>query len=51
VAELNGTEHAAEMVPGENGQFDVLADDELVFSKDAEGGRWPEPGEILARLT
>jgi hypothetical protein len=38
------------MVAGEQSQFDVLAGDELVFSKQGEG-RWPEPGEILARLT
>jgi selT/selW/selH-like putative selenoprotein len=49
VAEINGTEHSAEMTSGENGQFDVLVDDELVFSKKREG-RWPELIEILAAL-
>ena len=39
----------AEATPGGNGQFDVFVDDELVFSKKAEG-RFPENGEILARL-
>jgi hypothetical protein len=49
VAELNGTEHAAEMVPGEKSQYDIFVDDELVFSKQAEG-RWPELREILEKL-
>jgi predicted Rdx family selenoprotein len=49
VAEINGTEHTAEMVSGEKSQFDVLVDDELVFSKQQEG-RWPELVEILAAL-
>jgi predicted Rdx family selenoprotein len=49
VAEINGTEHSAEMVSGENGQFDVFADQALVFSKRREG-RWPELTEILAAL-
>jgi selT/selW/selH-like putative selenoprotein len=34
---------------GETGQFDVVADGELVFSKQ-QAGRFPEPGEILAAL-
>ena len=34
---------------GENGQFDVLVDGELVFSKKREG-RFPEHDEIIARL-
>jgi Rdx family len=49
VAELNGTEHTAEMVPGEKSQYDIFVDDELVFSKQAEH-RWPELAEILAKL-
>jgi len=49
VAELNGTVHSAEMAAGEKSQFDVLIDDELVFSKQREG-RFPELAEILARL-
>ena len=49
MAELGGTEHTAEMVPGEKSQFDVLVDDELVFSKQREG-RWPELHEILTAL-
>jgi predicted Rdx family selenoprotein len=46
---LNGTGHDAEIVPGEKSQYDVLADGELVFSKQREG-RWPEPQEILRAL-
>jgi hypothetical protein len=49
VAELNGTEHTAEMLPGAKSQYDIFVDDDLVFSKQAEG-RWPELGEILAKL-
>ena len=49
MAEINGTEHTAEMVSGEKSQFDVLVDDALVFSKQREG-RWPELAEILAAL-
>jgi predicted Rdx family selenoprotein len=49
VAEINGTVHTAEMAPGENSQFDVLVDDQLVFSKQREG-RWPELQEILSAL-
>jgi hypothetical protein len=37
------------MVSGEHSQFDVFADDALVFSKQHEG-RWPELAEILAAL-
>jgi predicted Rdx family selenoprotein len=50
VAELNGTGHSAEMTAGETSQFDVIADDELVFSKQREG-RFPELAEILHSLT
>jgi hypothetical protein len=49
VAELNGTEHTAEMVPGEKSQFDVLIDDHLAFSKQ-RAGRYPELSEILTAL-
>jgi predicted Rdx family selenoprotein len=49
VAELNGTEHTAEMISGENSQFDILVDGTLVFSKQREG-RWPQVAEILAAL-
>jgi hypothetical protein len=37
------------VTPGRKSQFDVLADGELIFSKQAEG-RFPEHDEILARL-
>jgi selT/selW/selH-like putative selenoprotein len=36
-------------VPGATGQFDVIADGALVFSK-AETGRFPEEGEVLRLL-
>jgi selT/selW/selH-like putative selenoprotein len=36
-------------IPGAKGQFDVLADGRLLFSKQAEG-RFPEHDEILRRL-
>lgn len=50
MAELNGLGHIAEMTPGEKSQYDVLADDRLIFSKQ-QAGRWPELSEILAELS
>ena len=41
----NGVE--ASVQEGENSQFDVFADGELVFSKQAQG-RFPEEDEILS---
>ena len=35
---------------GENRQFDVIADGELVFSKQREG-RFPEEAEIVALVS
>ena len=35
----------ARALPGERGQFDVLADGRLVYSK-RETGRFPEDGEV-----
>jgi predicted Rdx family selenoprotein len=49
VAELNGTEHIAEMAAGETSQFDVIVDGELAFSKQREG-RFPELADVLALL-
>jgi predicted Rdx family selenoprotein len=40
---------AATAIPGDKGQFDVLTDGRMLFSKQAEG-RFPEPDEILAQL-
>jgi selT/selW/selH-like putative selenoprotein len=39
----------AEIIPGSGGQFDVERDGARVFSKKGEG-RFPEDGEVLARL-
>lgn len=39
----------AKAIPGSKGQFDVLADERMLFSKQAEG-RFPEHDEILALL-
>jgi predicted Rdx family selenoprotein len=36
-------------VSGEKGQFDVLADSKLIFSKEDEG-RFPEHEEIISAL-
>jgi predicted Rdx family selenoprotein len=44
------TAHEAEAVSGEKSQFDVLADGNLIFSKQKEG-RFPEYGEIISALT
>lgn len=49
MAELNGIGHDAEMVEGAKSQYDVEVDGDVVFSKQNEG-RWPELGEILAKL-
>jgi selenoprotein W-related protein len=39
----------SELIEGGNGIFDVTVDGERIFSK-REVGRFPEAGEILARL-
>jgi predicted Rdx family selenoprotein len=49
-AELSDeTEHDAEIEEGGKGQYDILADGELIFSKQQEG-RFPEHAEIRALL-
>jgi len=35
---------------GEKSQYDVVADGELIFSKQTER-RWPEQGEVLGLLS
>jgi len=37
------------VLEGEKSQFDVVADGDVVFSKQREG-RWPDEGEVLGRL-
>jgi selT/selW/selH-like putative selenoprotein len=49
VAVLKDAGHDASMSPGGTGQFDVLADGALVFSKH-EADRFPEEDEILRAL-
>jgi selT/selW/selH-like putative selenoprotein len=49
VAELEANGISAQDIPGSKGQFDVVRDGELVFSKQ-EVGRFPEHPEILAAL-
>ncbi|MDQ2983886.1 MAG: Rdx family protein [Actinomycetota bacterium] len=44
---LNGKGIEASIVPGEKSQYDVVADGNVVFSKQQEG-RFPEHDEILA---
>ena len=39
----------AELIRGRGGVFDVVADDELIFSK-AKTFRFPDPGEITKLL-
>jgi predicted Rdx family selenoprotein len=46
---LNGLGHDAEMVEGEQSQFDVVADGEVVFSK-GQAGRFPEIAELVGAL-
>jgi hypothetical protein len=43
------TEHEAEIAEGGNGQFDVLADGDVIFSKQQEH-RFPEHGEVRTLL-
>ena len=40
---------AATAIPGGKGQFDVLSDGRMLYSKHAEG-RFPDPDEILEQL-
>jgi predicted Rdx family selenoprotein len=47
---LNDSGISASIAEGANSQFDVLADGELVFSKQREG-RFPEEDEILTLLS
>ena len=49
MAELKESGIDAADIPGGNGQFDVVRDGALVFSKH-ETGRFPDDGEILAAL-
>lgn len=39
----------AQLTVGKVGQFDVVVDGEVIFSKHSEH-RFPEPGEILGKL-
>ena len=49
-AELNAeTEHEAFAEEGAKGQYDVLADGEVIFSKQDEG-RFPDSAEIRGLL-
>jgi predicted Rdx family selenoprotein len=50
VAELNAVGHLAEMLEGEKSQFDVVADEVTVFSKQREG-RFPDATEVVALLS
>jgi predicted Rdx family selenoprotein len=43
------TAHQAEISSGETSQFDVVADGNLIFSKQREG-RFPEHDEIIRAL-
>jgi hypothetical protein len=49
VAELKAEGMSAEAIAGGKGQYDVVADGNVVFSKQ-ELGRFPENGEILGLL-
>ena len=46
---LNANGFEAVALEGGKSQYDVLADGELVFSKQ-QAGRFPEDDEILAKL-
>ncbi len=38
------------MISGEKSQYDVVADGQVIFSKQREG-RFPEPDEIIQALS
>jgi predicted Rdx family selenoprotein len=44
------TAHQAEAVSGDKSQFDVVADGNVIFSKQKEG-RFPEHDEIIRALS
>jgi hypothetical protein len=46
---LNANGFEAEAIAGGKGQYDVLRDGQLVFSK-RDTGRFPSDGEIVASL-
>jgi predicted Rdx family selenoprotein len=46
---LNANGIPATALPGGKGQFDVIRDGDLVFSKH-DSGRFPDDGEILTAL-
>lgn len=46
---LNANGIEASIVAGENSQFDVLRDGEMLYSKQREG-RFPEEDEILSLI-
>lgn len=48
-AELNQAGYDATIEEGAKGQYDVLADGKMLFSKQAEG-RFPEHAELLELL-
>jgi hypothetical protein len=50
VAELIREGFDASDAPGQTSQFDVIADGQLVFSKQ-QAGRFPDVGEIVAALS
>ena len=49
MVELKANGYDAVDIPGEKSQFDVLADGQIVFSKQ-QAGRHAEQGEVLAAL-
>jgi predicted Rdx family selenoprotein len=49
VAELNGLGHVAEMIAGEKSQFDVIADGDMIWSKQ-DVGSFPELPDLLPKL-
>lgn len=48
--ELRAGGHDAVATPGEKSQFDILADGDVVFSKQ-ELGRFPDDGEVASLLS
>lgn len=47
---LEAAGHKVTLEQGDKGIFDIYSEDQLIFSRKAEGSRFPEPQEILEKL-
>lgn len=40
----------AELIAGTGGVFDVIVDEEVIYSRKKSGGKFPEDGQIVTAL-